>query len=166
MRNRAAIALLSISLAACASQIRVHPESHTPQVAPQVALHGERAAAAQFVDRALAMLGQPYRYGGDRPGGFDCSGLVAYAARSTGLKVPRTAEAQFEIGAPVARDELRAGDLVFMHFAHKELHVGIAVDATHFVHAPSFGGRVRIDSLEARPYARSFLRARRPHFSP
>ncbi len=157
MSNRAAIALLSLGLAACAARPPIQEPAPRPERAGR---------AAVFVDRALAMRGQPYRYGGDRPGGFDCSGLVAYAARSAGLRMPRTAEAQFGVGVPVARDELRAGDLVFMHFAHKELHVGIAVDATHFVHAPSFGGRVRVDSLEARPYARSFLRARRPDFSP
>jgi cell wall-associated NlpC family hydrolase len=61
----------------------------------------------------------------------------------------------------VARTELRAGDLVFMHLKRKELHVGIAIDATRFVHAPSSGGYVRVDSLDSPPYARGFIGARR-----
>jgi cell wall-associated NlpC family hydrolase len=48
-----------------------------------------------------------------------------------------------------------------MHLAHKELHVGIAIDGERFVHAPSKGGYVRIDSLAGRRYAKGFLTARR-----
>jgi cell wall-associated NlpC family hydrolase len=114
-----------------------------------------------MVDLAMSMVGQKYRFGGAAPGGFDCSGLVAYAASGAGIRVPRTAQEQFGTGMPVALGELRMGDLVFMHLAHKELHVGIAIDADRFVHAPSTGGHVRIDSLDAPPYSRGFLGARR-----
>jgi hypothetical protein len=48
-----------------------------------------------------------------------------------------------------------------MHLAHKELHVAIALDSQRFIHAPSSGGRVRIDSLDAKPYSAGYLGARR-----
>lgn len=114
-----------------------------------------------MIDQATAMLGQPYRWGGNEPGGFDCSGLVFYAANGIGIKVPRTAEEQFSSGIPIARDEVRAGDLVFMHLDRKDLHVGIALSGERFIHAPSSGGQVRIDSLDAQPYAHAYLGARR-----
>ena len=114
-----------------------------------------------MIDTAASMLGQPYRFGGAAPGGFDCSGLVVYAAAGAGILVPRTAHEQLGFGKPIARGEVQAGDLVFMHLAHKELHVGIAIDAERFIHAPSTGGHVRIDSLAAPPYARGYLSARR-----
>jgi cell wall-associated NlpC family hydrolase len=114
-----------------------------------------------MIDSATSMIGQPYRYGGAAPGGFDCSGLVSYAAANAGIRVPRTAAEQLEIGAAVARADLQAGDLVFMHLSSKELHVAIALDRQLFVHAPSSGGRVRIDSLLAPPYAHGFIAARR-----
>ena len=117
--------------------------------------------AALLVANATAMLGQPYRYGGSAPGGFDCSGLVAYAAAGAGINLPRTAHEQLRAGTLVRRSGLRAGDLVFMHLAGKELHVGIAIDGVHFIHAPATGGRVRIDSLAAPPYATGFIGARR-----
>ena len=139
-------------LAGCATAPRAPSAGASP--AP---LHPQ----AQLVDSAEAMLGQPYRYGGAAPGGFDCSGLVVYAASSAGIRVPRTAEEQLHAGAPIRRSEIRAGDLVFMHLAHKELHVGIAIDGVRFIHAPSAGSRVRVDSLAAAPYARGFLAARR-----
>jgi cell wall-associated NlpC family hydrolase len=114
-----------------------------------------------MVDQALSMLGQPYRFGGAAPGGFDCSGLVAYAANGAGIRVPRTALEQSGTGTAVARGDVKEGDLVFMHLAHKELHVGIAIGGERFVHAPSRGGYVRIDSLAAAPYAKGFVGARR-----
>jgi cell wall-associated NlpC family hydrolase len=114
-----------------------------------------------MIDNALSMLGQPYRFGGSAPGGFDCSGLVVYAASRAGVRVPRTALEQLDSGEPVRRGELRTGDLIFMHLSHKELHVGIAIDDTRFIHAPSTGGRVRMDRLAAAPYAKGFIAARR-----
>ena len=107
------------------------------------------------------MLGQPYQWGGAAPGGFDCSGLVVYAAAGTGIHVPRTAQEQLHAGVPVARRDIEAGDLVFMHLKRKELHVGIAVDNESFIHAPATGGHVRMDSLNAPVYARGYLTARR-----
>jgi cell wall-associated NlpC family hydrolase len=117
--------------------------------------------AALFVANATAMIGQPYRYGGAQPGGFDCSGLVAYASSRAGIYLPRTAQEQLRAGAPVRRNDLKAGDLVFMHLKGKDLHVGVALDAQRFVHAPATGGRVRIDSLERAPYSTGFSSARR-----
>ena len=114
-----------------------------------------------MVDTATSMIGQPYRFGGNSPGGFDCSGLVAYAAANAGIHMPRTAAEQMQFGQPVARGELLPGDLLFMHLSGKELHVAIALDRQLFVHAPSSGGRVRVDSLLAPPYAKGFIAARR-----
>jgi cell wall-associated NlpC family hydrolase len=136
-----------------------------PAPAPQAAVD----AAALLVANATAMLGQPYRYGGSQPGGFDCSGLVVYAASRAGIDLPRTAREQQRAGVPVRRNELRAGDLVFMHLQGKDLHVGLALDAHRFVHAPATGGRVRIDSLDRAPYSTGFSDARRvvdTHASP
>ena len=116
---------------------------------------------AIMVRTATDMLGQPYRFGGAAPGGFDCSGLVVYAAGAAGIRVPRTTQEQLHAGVSVRRRQLQPGDLVFMRLAHKELHVGIAIDGERFIHAPSTGGHVRIDSLDAAPYVNGFLGARR-----
>ncbi len=109
------------------------------------------------------MLGQPYRWGGAAPGGFDCSGLVVYAAataRACACRAPPRNSC--DSGAPVhAARCCEPAICVFMHLASKELHVGIALDGERFVHAPSSGGRVRIDSLAAPPYAKGFIGARR-----
>jgi peptidoglycan DL-endopeptidase CwlO len=157
---------MSLTLAACATTS--HETSHPGDSAPtteipvgQIPTPAQPTPAQVMIDSATSMIGQPYRFGGAAPGGFDCSGLVVYAAASAGIRVPRTAAEQLQFGAPVKRTELQAGDLVFMHLSSKELHVAIALDPQLFVHAPSSGGRVRVDSLLARPYARAFIAARR-----
>jgi cell wall-associated NlpC family hydrolase len=162
--------LLAALTGACATappapQTRAPLETPAPVEAPVEAPAAPRDSASLFVDQALAMLGQPYRYGGAAPGGFDCSGLVVYAARQSGLPLPRRAQDLLSVGTAVARDQLRTGDLVFMHLAAKELHVGILLDDRRFIHAPSARGVVRIDTLDRNPYARGFLTARRLSFA-
>jgi murein DD-endopeptidase len=160
---RAAIAAgLSLVLAACASTPR--EVSQPPKAVPESpAAQAPAAPDARIlmIDAATSMLGQPYHFGGAGPGGFDCSGLVVYSAAGAGIRVPRTAAEQFDFGVPITRSELQAGDLIFMHLTSKELHVAIALDNQRFIHAPSTGRRVRIDSLAAPPYAKSFIGARR-----
>jgi cell wall-associated NlpC family hydrolase len=159
--------LLAALACACATAPPV-PQARVPEEVPAQpqaqAPAAPRDSASLFVDQALAMLGQPYLYGGAAPGGFDCSGLVAYAARQSGLLLPRRARDLMSVGTAVPRDQLRTGDLVFMHLAAKELHVGILLDDRRFVHAPSSRGIVRIDTLDRDPYARGFLTARRLSF--
>jgi cell wall-associated NlpC family hydrolase len=156
---------LTLALAACATGPRTRPAPDgVPLAAPSFSSPSSVPpgdSRARIVDGARAMLGQPYRWGGAAPGGFDCSGLVVYATSGAGIRLPRTAQEQMHAGAPIARRALRAGDLVFLHLARKDLHVGIAIDNERFVHAPSAGGYVRIDSLAAPPYAHAYLTARR-----
>jgi cell wall-associated NlpC family hydrolase len=167
---RAGLAVtVSMMLAACASAPLESSPPQAPLVAPAAPDAADASAVAEpppdpsalMVYNALSLIGQPYRFGGAEPGGFDCSGLVAYAAAGAGIYMPRTAREQLGAGMPVQRGQLQAGDLVFMHLARKELHVGIAIDGDRFVHAPSSGGYVRIDSLASAPYARGYLGARR-----
>ena len=163
MIRAALAAALSIVLAACASTSLKHGNnpSESRGTSDARVTHPPPDPRVIMVDRARSMIGQPYRWGGAEPGGFDCSGLVVYAANGAGIRVPRTAHEQLHSGTPIARREVHEGDLVFMHLAHKELHVGIAIDDERFIHAPSRGAHVRIDSLAAPPYARGFLGARR-----
>ena len=97
---------------------------------------------------ALRLQGVPYRFGGDDPSGFDCSGLVQYVFERHGIRVPRVVRDQFEAGVPVADDRFQPGDLVFFRTKGRGVtHVGIVVGADRFVHAPTERGVVRTESL-------------------
>jgi cell wall-associated NlpC family hydrolase len=111
---------------------------------------------------AQSRIGAPYRFGGSGPDAFDCSGLVTYAHREIGIAVPRTAAQQFAAATPVARKDLRPGDLVFFRLDSRNVsHVGIYAGDGRFVHAPQRGGQVRMARLDEEHFRRSFAGAGR-----
>jgi cell wall-associated NlpC family hydrolase len=121
-------------------------------------------AAEQLVDEALSYLGIRYRFGGTAPEtGLDCSGLVLNVFRNAvGLDLPRTASEMARLGDKIARPELQPGDLVFFNTMRRTFsHVGIYLGDGKFVHAPSSGGKVRIESITTRYWAQRFNGARR-----
>lgn len=122
------------------------------------------AAGAQFALAALALVGVPYRLGGEDPAtGLDCSGLVRVAARSAlGVELPRQAEAMSRVGEPVDPAQLQTGDLVFFNTLGRPFsHVGIYLDDGHFVHAPTQRGVVRVERLSQSYWRARFDGARR-----
>lgn len=113
---------------------------------------------------ALNFLGIKYRLGGDTPkGGFDCSGLVIYAAeKSLGLKLPHHAADLAHTGKPVRRTDLKKGDLVFFNtLGRRNSHVGIYLGDQKFVHAPRTGARVRIENMDIAYWNKRYNGARR-----
>lgn len=150
----AGLLALFAALAACGGGERAvrrsappPPESRNwPQVAPT-----DPAAANAVLIRALGLVGTPYRYGGNTPeGGFDCSGLVTYVFRDMlDLRLPRTSRELAQVQGPrIDPHKLAPADLVFFGSRGSVSHVGIYVGEGRFVHAPSTGGTVRLDSLD------------------
>ena len=103
--------------------------------------------AERAVKLARTQLGVPYVYGGESPGGFDCSGLVMWVYGRLGIPLPHNAAALYSTGQPVSRSHLRPGDLVFFHGLG---HVGIYVGQGRMIHAPQTGERVEIEALGER----------------
>jgi cell wall-associated NlpC family hydrolase len=106
-----------------------------------------------------------YRRGGKLPStGFDCSGFVHYVFRhSIGLDLPANSARQFLAGFKVKRADMQTGDLVFFRTRGKRIsHVGIYIDNGRFIHSPSTGKVVRVDSLNESYWSRHFAGAKRP----
>lgn len=97
-------------------------------------------ATDEIVDAVSAQIGDGYAYGGSGPDAFDCSGLTAYAFAERGITLPHSSFGQAAMGKPVARDDIRAGDLVFFSTAGSGAsHVGIATSRTTAVSATNSG---------------------------
>lgn len=116
--------------------------------------------------QAMAQIGVPYRWGGSSPQtGFDCSGLIGYVFNnSMNIKLPRSTTEMMRLKAPVIeRSRLRSGDIVFFATSggRRVSHAGIYVGDNRFVHAPSSGGKVRIDSLDMPYWNKAYLQAKR-----
>lgn len=107
-------------------------------------------------------LGTPYRYGGDSPGGIDCSAFTRRVYRDQGIELPRTAREQARVGAGLPKDYIQAGDLVFFDpsIVGNISHVGVYIDDHTFAHASSSRGVVK-SSLRERYYQKRFVKANR-----
>lgn len=160
VRCFAAIAVLALALGACSSAPPRHTSSYPPPRTAPASVETDVGQAA--VQIALQQVGVPYRYGGQSPSGFDCSGLIQYSYARAGQSVPRTTGALWSGTEPVSHEQLQVGDVLFFSIAGKMSHVGLYIGDGRFVHAPSSGKTVNVQSLSNAYYRDAFLRAGRP----
>ena len=157
---RWALACMLALFAGCSSA----PSRSPAPTMPAPASIGQDAEVGQNVALyALGLVGTPYRYGGNTPdGGFDCSGLIGFVYRSQAIRAPRTVQELQGWGQPVVPEQLRSGDLVLFSSGGLASHAGVYVGSGRFVHAPSTGGRVRLDRLDGPHWSRQIVAFRRP----
>ena len=131
--------------------------------APTKRVNGYSASVGdKAADTALTMIGRPYKFTGDTPAGFDCSGLVRYSYLTAGMDLPHGTKALMNITRSVGLRNARKGDLLFfVQEGKKYSHVGIYVGNDQFVHAPSTGGKVRRDSITDPYWKKHYLDTRR-----
>ena len=110
-----------------------------------------------FIAAAASQLGKPYVWGGGNfngstGGGFDCSGLVLYAAyQASGgrIRLPHYSGDQIHAGIGVPWSSKRPGDLIFFSYpgAGGPHHVAIYVGGDRILHAPRTGDVVRYGTI-------------------
>jgi len=101
-------------------------------------------AAGVAVRFAFNHIGDPYAYGADGPGSFDCSGLTGAAWAAAGKSLPHNAAEQYSATARISKSQLEPGDLVF----YRSLgHVGLYVGGGYIIDAPHTGSFVNKRSI-------------------
>ncbi len=134
------------------------------QVNAETAPNSWQDKAQEVLINALSLTGIQYKYGGNSPAaGFDCSGFVRYVFRNAAnLSLPPTARAIAQIGKSVKKDELQPGDLVFFNTLKSAFsHVGIYLGNNKFIHAPSKGKAVQVESMQNSYWSSRFEGAQR-----
>ncbi len=125
------------------------------------------ALVTDLLKEANKHIGKRYVAGAKGPSAFDCSGFSSYVYRQFGYSLSPSSRAQYTQGVPVAKGDLRKGDLVFFtsRSSGKNVgHVGIVVSADNekgtfkFIHASIKG--VKISDFEGY-YVPRYLGARR-----
>jgi murein DD-endopeptidase len=119
------------------------------------------------MSKLLSQMGKPYRWGGMSPNtGFDCSGLIYYAYKDVvRIHMPRTANEMFHLrdAAPIKKDDLESGDLVFFHITNRGAadHVGVYLGNGRFIESPRTGQDIRISYLNEDYWRGHYVGARR-----
>lgn len=153
MRTLTSLAAL---LLVCALAVPGHAEE---------SLSESMTAKAKPLLKAFSLLGTPYKLGGNNPEkGIDCSGFVKHVYKeSAGVSLPRTAREMSREGAPVAKEELQPGDLVFFNTRKRaNSHVGIYAGNGEFVHASSSKTKqVTVSRMDQSYWANRYNGARR-----
>lgn len=101
-------------------------------------------------------LGVPYLFGGNGKYGIDCSALMQKVYKSTGVTLPRTAQAQYDAVEHIEDEEVEPGDLVFFSGTYDTdahiTHVGVYVGEGKMFHASSGRGYCCYSSIETSYY--------------
>lgn len=150
-----------------ASSLSVQREGSPPLAPAPSAGDGLRARPSRFAHALVAVvdrwIGTPYRWGGTDRRGIDCSAFVRQIFReSLQIELPRNTVAQYGLGAPVSRDRLTPGDLIFFDTLERGrvTHVGVYLGEGTLAHASSSKGVTRAQ-LDKRYYERAYVGGRR-----
>lgn len=83
-----------------------------------------------IITEAQKYTGWPYVWAGSHPStGFDCSGFTQWTFAQAGIKLPRTAQLQYNASTKISPAEAKIGDLIFFTGTYETdqyiTHVGI-----------------------------------------
>lgn len=105
-----------------------------------------RRAAVRFARR---QVGKPYRWGGEGPKGYDCSGLTLASWKRGGKRLPHSSRLQAKKTKRIRHyRNIRKGDLLF--YGKPVHHVAIYVGKGKMIEAPRRGLKVRKVSAKRR----------------
>ena len=154
--------LLPLLLGTSAAQAADQDNNDASGMLQRISSFTDRATSLAI--EAMSLVGIHYRRGGNSPEkGLDCSGLVRYVfSQSMQMALPHNALAISKMGSNVDRDQLQPGDLVFFNTLRRTFsHVGIYLGDNKFIHAPTPGSAVRIESMDLNYWKARFNGARR-----
>ena len=128
------------------------------EIAPELI---DETYSKQIEKMAKSKLGKRYKWGGNGPYAYDCSGFTKEVFELNGITIPRVSKDQAEVGLKISKNNLKKGDLIFFDDKDSSVvsHVGIYLGKGKFIHASRFHKKIVISPL--REYRRFFKWGRR-----
>ncbi len=126
----------------------------------------------EMISFAKTFLGTPYRYGGNAPSGFDCSGFIGYITKGFGISLPRSSRDIALLGKTVKLSEVEPGDLLFFKgsnvnnptVGHVAMVIEVNDDEIKMIHSENKG--VIIQNFKtSKYYIARFIKAKRMEYS-
>ncbi|MEX1190334.1 MAG: C40 family peptidase [Brumimicrobium sp.] len=134
-------------------EIKIETKEELKEKGPEVktSISGQRE---QIISRSQELLGVPYRWAGDTPNGFDCSGFTSYLMKTELEKtLNRRAVHQYNAAKKVKRKKVKPGDFVFFDNGSGISHVGIIYSTNNnsiqMIHASTSVGISIVDIYES-----------------
>jgi cell wall-associated NlpC family hydrolase len=146
------------------TQIQTKVEAKNLVTGKQVNVGADLDWRSDVVMRAFTLIGVNYKFGGNSAeSGLDCSGFVRLVMKDVlGYLLPRRSEEIGFASQEIQTQDLKPGDLVFFNTLKKTFsHVGIYIGNNQFIHAPSSGSSIKIDTLDKAYWTARFNGARR-----
>ncbi|WP_061008646.1 NlpC/P60 family protein [Vibrio sp. CUB2] len=148
--------IISTLLSACSSS--PDPETQVNASLPVNQLLSDNQDLFQFFNE---WEGTPYRLGGTKKSGIDCSAFVQKAfVEAYQMSLPRTTRQQSKQGVEMSWSDAQQGDLVFFKTRRSTYHVGIYLGNKQFMHASTSKG-VIISRIDNPYWASKFWQVRR-----
>ncbi|WP_045423528.1 NlpC/P60 family protein [Vibrio jasicida] len=148
--------IISVLLSACSSV--PDPETQAEVSLPVTELLSDNRGLFDFYDE---WEGTPYRLGGTKKSGIDCSAFVQKAfVEAYQMSLPRTTRQQSKQGVEMSWSDAQQGDLVFFKTRRTTYHVGIYLGNKQFMHASTSKG-VIISRIDNPYWASKFWQVRR-----
>ena len=105
----------------------------------------------KLAEYALKFVGGKYKYGGNTPAGFDCSGFVQYVYKyAGGMNLLRNSAAQATQGRTVTEETMQVGDLLFYSNGSRINHVAIYIGDGKVVHSSNERSGIKISPWDYR----------------